>query len=358
MRVAQPVVLSEEVRRKLEQLSRGRSTQSRVVLRSRIVLLAAEGLQNKQIAAALKVAPRMAALWRSRFLEHGIEGLLQDAPRPGRTPTICRASLIDKTTRSIPSNATQWSTRTMAREMGISKASVSRIWRASGLKPHRVESFKVSNDPQFAEKLEAIVGLYLNPPEHALVLSVDEKSQIQALDRTQPGLPMKKGRGATMTHDYKRNGTTTLFAALDTATGEVYGLCQQRHRHQEWLHFLRMIDQTVPAGKEIYLICDNYATHKHERVQRWLQKHSRFHVRFTPTSASWLNMIERFFRDLTTNQIRRGVFQDLEQLITAIGNYIDHHNKKPKPFIWTAKANDILEKVTRAQTKLNKRRSA
>jgi len=190
------------------------------------------------------------------------------------------------------------------------------------------------------------------------VLSVDEKSQLQALDRTQPGLPMKKGRGTTMTHDYKRNGTTTLFAALDTATGEVYGLCQQRHRHQEWLRFLRMIDQTVPAGKQIYLICDNYATHKHERVQRWLEKHERFHVRFTPTSASWLNMIERFFRDLTSNQIRRGIFQDLEQLITAIGNYIDHHNKNPKPFIWTAKANDILEKVTRAQTTLNKRRSA
>ena len=358
MRVAQPVALSEEVRRKLEQQSRGRSTQARVVLRSRIVLLAAEGMQNKQIALALEVAPRMAALWRGRFVEHGIEGLLQDAPRPGRTLRISRASLIEKTTQSTPANATQWSTRTMAREMGISKASVSRIWRASGLKPHRVESFKVSNDPQFAEKLEAIVGLYLNPPEHALVLSVDEKSQIQALDRTQPGLPMKKGRGATMTHDYKRNGTTTLFAALDTATGEVYGLCQQRHRHQEWLRFLRMIDQTVPAGKQIYLICDNYATHKHERVQRWLEKHKRFHVRFTPTSASWLNMIERFFRDLTTNQIRRGVFQDLEQLITAIGNYIDHHNKNPKPFIWTAKANDILEKVSRAQTTLNKRRSA
>ena len=358
MRVAPAIELSSEARLELEKLSRRRTTPVRVVQRSRIVLLAADGMQNKQIAEQLGVAPRMAALWRSRFLEHGIEGLLQDAPRPGRTATICRASLIDKTTRSIPSNATQWSTRTMAREMGISKASVSRIWRASGLKPHRVESFKVSNDPQFAEKLEAIVGLYLNPPEHALVLSVDEKSQIQALDRTQPGLPMKKGRGATMTHDYKRNGTTTLFAALDTATGEVYGLCQQRHRHQEWLHFLRMIDQTVPAGKQIYLICDNYATHKHERVQRWLQKHSRFHVRFTPTSASWLNMIERFFRDLTTNQIRRGVFQDLEQLITAIGNYIDHHNKNPKPFIWTAKANDILEKVTRAQTTLNKRRSA
>jgi len=358
MRVAEPIVLSEEVRRKLEQQSRGRSTQARVVLRSRIVLLAAEGLQNKQIATALNVAPRMAALWRGRFIEHGIEGLLKDAPRPGRSESISRASLIEKTTRSTPANATHWSTRTMAREMGISKASVSRIWRASGLKPHRVESFKVSNDPNFADKLEAIVGLYLNPPEHALVLCVDEKSQIQALDRTQPGLPMKKGRGATMTHDYKRNGTTTLFAALNTANGEVFGLCQEKHRHQEWLKFLRMINQKIPANKQIYLICDNYATHKHARVQRWLQTHKRFHVRFTPTSASWLNMIERFFRDLTHNRIRRGVFQDLEQLITAIGDYIDAHNKNPKPLIWTAKANDILEKVTRAQTALNKRRSA
>jgi transposase len=355
MRVAQPIVLNEETRRELERQSRGRSTQARVVLRSRIVLLAAEGLQNKQIATTLNVAPRMAALWRGRFIERGIEGLLKDAPRPGRTPSICRAWLIEKTTQSTPATATQWSTRTMAREMGISKASVSRIWRASGLKPHRMESFKVSTDPNFADKLEAIVGLYLNPPEHALVLSVDEKSQIQALDRTQPGLPMKKGRGATMTHDYKRNGTTTLFAALNTANGEVYGLCQQKHRHQEWLKFLRMIDRTVPADKEIYLICDNYATHKHERVQRWLEAHKRFHVRFTPTSASWLNMVERFFRDLTHNRLRRGVFQDLEQLIMAIGEYIDGHNKNPKPFIWTAKANDILEKVTRAQTALNKR---
>jgi transposase len=322
------------------------------------VLLAADGLQNKQIAAALDVAPRMAALWRGRFIENGIEGLLKDAPRPGRSESISRASLIEKTTQSTPANATHWSTRTMARELGISKASVSRIWRASGLKPHRVESFKVSNDPNFADKLEAIVGLYLNPPEHALVLCVDEKSQIQALDRTQPGLPMKKGRGATMTHDYKRNGTTTLFAALNTADGEVFGLCQEKHRHQEWLKFLRMIDQTIPANKQIYLICDNYATHKHARVQRWLQTHKRFHVHFTPTSASWLNMIERFFRDLTHNRIRRGVFQDLEQLITAIGDYIDVHNQNPKPFIWTAKANDILEKVARAQTALNKRRSA
>jgi len=360
MRVADAIVLEADVRRKLEQQARGRSTAARVVLRSRIVLLAADGLLNKQIAATLNVAPRMVTLWRGRFLELGIEGLLKDAPRPGRTPSITTevtASLIAKTTQSTPANATHWSTRTMAREMGVSKASVSRIWRANGLKPHRVESFKVSNDPLFADKLDAIVGLYLNPPEHALVLSVDEKSQIQALDRTQPGLPIKKGRGATMTHDYKRNGTTTLFAALNVASGEVYGLCQQKHRHQEWLRFLRMIDQTVSAGKEIYLICDNYSTHKHERVQRWLEKHKRFHVRFTP-SASWLNMVERFFRDITQNRIRRGVFQDLEQLIMAIGEYIDGHNQNPKPFIWTAKATDILEKVTRAKAVLNNRRSA
>ena len=357
MRVAPAIELSSEARLELEKLSRRRTTPVRVVQRSRIVLLAADGVQNKRIAEQLGVAPRMAALWRSRFLQLGVPGLMKDAPRPGRTPAIQPdrvAEVIARTTQSSPDGATHWSRSRMAREMGISDSSVGRIWRAHGLKPHRVESFKVSNDPKFAEKLDAIVGLYLNPPEHALVLSVDEKSQIQALDRTQPGLPMKKGRGATMTHDYKRNGTTTLFAALDTATGEVYGLCQQRHRHQEWLRFLRMIDQTIPAEKEIYLICDNYATHKHPRVQRWLLKHKRFHVRFTPTSASWLNMIERFFRDLTANRIRRGVFQDLEQLITAIGNYIDHHNSNPKPFIWTAKASDILEKVTRARATLHK----
>jgi transposase len=224
-------------------------------------------------------------------------------------------------------------------------------------KPHRQESFKISRDPEFAAKLEDVVGLYLNPPEHALVLSVDEKSQIQALDRTQPGLPMKKGRGQPLTHDYKRNGTTTLFAALNTATGEVYGLCQERHRHQEWLKFLRLIDETVDAEKQIHIICDNYATHKHPRVQPWLGKRKRFHVHFTSTSASWLNMIERFFRDLTDKRIRRGVFQDLEQLIMAIGQHIDKHNANPKPFIWTAKANDILEKVSRAQAALNNRLS-
>ena len=357
MRVARPIELSSADRLELEKLSRRRTTPMRVVQRSRIVLLAGEGMQNKEIAGRLGVAPRMAALWRGRFIELGVEGLMKDAPRPGRTAEISPeivARVIARTTQSRPAGATHWSRSSMAREMAISESSVGRIWRAHGLKPHRIESFKVSNDPRFAEKLEAIVGLYLNPPEHALVLSVDEKSQIQALDRTQPGLPLKKGRGQTMTHDYKRNGTTTLFAALDTASGEIYGLCQQRHRHQEWLTFLRMIDQTVPAEKQIYLICDNYATHKHPRVERWLERHKRFHVSFTPTSASWLNMIERFFRDLTANQIRRGVFQDLEQLITAIGDYIDHHNDNPKPFIWTAKASDILEKVTRARAALHK----
>ncbi len=304
MRVAPAIELLPAVRMELEKLSRRRTTPLRVVQRSRIVLLAAEGMQNKEIAQRLAVAPRMAALWRGRFIKLGIEGLVKDAPRPGRTSEISPdivAQLVAKTTQSKPAGATHWSRSRMAREMGISESSVGRIWRLHGLKPHRIDSFKVSNDPHFAEKLEAIVGLYLNPPEHALVLSVDEKSQIQALDRTQPGLPLKKGRGQTMTHDYKRNGTTTLFAALDTASGEVYGLCQQRHRHQEWLRFLRMIDQTVDEDKEIYLICDNYATHKHPRVQRWLARHKRFHVRFTHTSSSWLNMIERFFRDLTAN---------------------------------------------------------
>jgi transposase len=357
MRVAPAIELSSAALSELDKLMRRRTTPLRVAERCRIVLLAAEGLQDKQIAERMHVAPRMAALWRLRFIELGVDGLLKDAPRSGRKPTISAekvAQVIAKTTQSKPEAATHWSRSTMSREVGISDSSVGRIWRAHGLKPHRVESFKISNDPKFAEKLEDIVGLYLNPPEHALVLSVDEKSQIQALDRTQPGLPMKKGRGQTMTHDYKRNGTTTLFAALDTATGEVYGLCQQRHRHHEWLKFLRLIDETVPAKEQIHIICDNYATHKHPRVQRWLDRHKRFHVHFTPTSASWLNMIERFFRDLTESRIRRGAFRDLEQLIMAIGDYIDRHNDNPKPFIWTAKASDILEKVTRARVALYK----
>jgi len=289
-------------------------------------------------------------------LQFDLTGLEKDAPRPGRRPAISaklKEDVIRRTTQLKPANATHWSTRTMAAEMGISEATVRRIWHAHGLKPHLVESFKISKDKHFTEKLEDIVGLYLNPPEHAIVMCVDEKSQIQALDRTQPGLPLKKGRCGTMTHDYKRHGTATLFAALNVADGTVISMCDDRHRHQEWLHFLRVIDQVTPARKALHLIADNYATHKHTKVQRWLKRHPRFHVHFTPTSSSWLNMVERFFRDLTQNRLRRGVFRDVEELIMAIGNYIDRHNENPKPFIWTAKANDILEKVKRARRSLN-----
>ena len=236
--------------------------------------------------------------------------------------------------------------------MNLSDATVRRIWHKHGLKPHLVETFKVSSDPNFAEKLEAIVGLYLNPPEHALVLCCDEKSQIQALDRTQPGLPLKRGRAGTMTHDYKRNGTATLFAALNTFDGKVISMCQERHRHQEWLQFLRLVDDATPDHKQLHLIVDNYATHKHPAVQRWLKRHPRFHFHFTPTSASWFNMVERFFRDLTANRLRRGVFRDVMELVTAIDDYVDHHNQHPKPFIWTASAHDILEKVKRARKTL------
>ena len=360
MRIAPVITLSPEIRKVLAAHARSRSLPVRVAERARIVLLAAAGRQDKQIAAALFLTPKKVSRWRKRFLALGVAGLEKDAPRPGRKPQIGTRQtqrVVAMTTRQAPANATHWSTRTMAAAAGISESSVRRIWRAHGLKPHRVETFKISNDPAFAEKLEDIVGLYLHPPEHALVLCVDEKSQIQALDRTQPGLPLKRGRAQTMTHDYKRNGTATLFAALNTANGEVFGLCQQRHRHQEWLKFLRLIEHTIPADRQIHLICDNYATHKHPTVQRWLARHPRFHLHFTPTSASWLNMVERFFRDLTQNRLQRGVFRDLEELITAIGTYIDRHNQSPKPFIWTARADDILAKVTRARRTLNKSQS-
>ena len=358
MRVARVVVLSAEQREMLESRARARSAAARSVERARIVLLAAAGMQDKQIAAKLRIMPEKAARWRNRFLDGGLAALDKDAPRPGRPTTITTAKVqevVRKTTQERPANATHWSTRTMAEAAGLSEKSVRRIWHKHGLKPHLSRTFKVSNDPEFAEKLEAIVGLYLNPPEHAIVLCADEKSQIQALDRTQPGLPIKKGRCGTMTHDYKRNGTATLFAAMNTLDGTVISMCDDRHRHQEWFKFLRVIDQITPGGKQIHLIADNYATHKHPRVQKWLSRHSRFHVYFTPTSSSWLNMVERFFRDLTQNRIRRGIFRDVEELIMAIGDYIDKHNHRPKPFVWTAKASDILEKVKRARAALNNR---
>jgi len=356
MRIAPPVVLDASQQETLKQWASSRSLPARQVERAKVVLLAAAGRTDLEIAVALRITNQKAARWRKRFLRLGLDGLTKDAPRPGRKPAIAarlKAEVVRKTTQSKPSNATHWSTRTMAIEMGISEATVRRIWRAHGLKPHLLQSFKISKDKRFAEKLEDIVGLYLNPPEHAIVMCVDEKSQIQALDRTQPGLPLKKGRCGTMTHDYKRHGTATLFAALNVADGTVISMCDDRHRHQEWLQFLRVIDQVTPARKALHLIADNYATHKHAKVQRWLKRHPRFHVHFTPTSSSWLNMVERFFRDLTQNRLRRSAFRDVEELIMAIGDYIDRHNKDPKPFIWTAKAKDILEKVKRARRSLN-----
>jgi transposase len=357
MRIAPHVALDADQQSRLEAIVRSRKLPARLLERSRIVLLAAAGKQNKQIAAELKITPEKAARWRKRYLELGLAGLEKDAPRPGRKAKISARQvreLIGKTTRQTPPNATHWSTRSMAAVMGISAASVRRIWHAHGLKPHRKKTFKLSNDPRFAEKLDDIVGLYLNPPEHALVLCVDEKSQIQALDRTQPGLPLKKGRARTMTHDYKRYGTTTLFAALNTLDGKLISTCMKKHRHQEWLKFLRQIDRETPPEKELHLIVDNYATHKHAKVGRWLARHKRFHIHFTPTSSSWLNMVERFFRDLTVQRVRRGVFRSVDELVTAIDDYIDGHNDSPKPFIWTAKASDILEKVKRGRAALHK----
>lgn len=245
----------------------------------------------------------------------------------------------------------------MAKTAAVGATTVRRIWQAHGLKPHLIETFKVSRDPEFVEKLEDVVGLYLSPPEHALVLCCDEKSQVQALDRTQPGLPLKKGRAATMTHDYKRNGTTTLFAALNVLDGTVIAQCQQRHRHDEWLKFLKKVDRETPKDKTLHLIADNYATHKHPNVQEWLEKHPRFNMHFTPTSASWLNRVERFFRDISENRLRRGVFRSVPELVTAIDEYVVHHNSNPKPFIWTAKANDILQKVIRANSRLSSKQN-
>lgn len=326
-----------------------------------MILLASEGLDNHEIATRLAQDVGKVGRWRRRYAKSGLPGIEKDKARPGRikpVPAGTRSRIIELTLNSKPAGATHWSRETMAREVGVSPSTVGRIWADAGLKPHLAKTFKLSNDRRFEEKLEDIVGLYLSPPEHAIVLSCDEKSQIQALDRTQPGLPLKKGRCQTMTHDYKRNGITSLFAALNIVTGMIIGKCMNRHRHQEWLAFLRLIDKSTPRGKEIHIICDNYATHKHAKVKAWAKRNPRFHFHFTPTSASWLNMVERFFRDLTDKAIRRGVFHSVEDLERAIQEYIDAHNAAPKPFIWTASASDILEKVKRGRDKLNKMQSA
>ena len=357
MKVAKQITLVPEEREILERLARGGKTSVRLVERARIVLLADEGRENQEIAAELGMTRQKAGRWRDRYAAHGLAGIEKDAPRPGRKRRISeqqRKEVIRLTVLEKPAKATHWSRLLMAAETGLSDSTIGRIWQEHGLKPHLSKTFKLSNDPNFAEKLEDVVGLYLSPPAHAMVFSCDEKSQIQALDRTQPGLPLKKGRCGTMTHDYKRNGTVTLFAALNTLTGQVIGQCLQKHRHQEWISFLNLVKRSVPDGKEAHLICDNYATHKHPKVKAWQKRNPNFHFHFTPTSASWLNMVERFFRDITDQQIRRGVFRSVAELVEVIYRYLEEHNKSPKPFIWTASAKDILAKVTRGCRTLNK----
>jgi transposase len=342
----------------LVKLAHSNTTEVRLARRASIVLLAADGLDNHKIGEILGIGRIQAGRWRERYAVGGLKAIEQDLPRGGRKPKVDPAEIVRLTTQTKPEAATQWSTRTLAAVAGVSDTTIQRIWKAHGLKPHQVKRFKVSRDPKFVEKLEDIVGLYMSPPEHALVLCCDEKSQVQALDRTQPGLPMKPGRAATMTHDYKRHGTTTLFAAMNVLDGKVIGQCQQRHTHAEWLKFLRKIDRETPKDKTLHLIADNYATHKHPAVQQWLAKHPRFNMHFTPTSASWLNMVERFFRDLTTQRLRRGVFTSVPDLIAAIDEYVAHHNTDPKPFIWTKSARDILQKVIRANSRLSSKQNA
>ena len=356
MRTAPSIELNVEERAWLEKWSRSRIKAVRLAERALIVLMASEGRTNREIGMSLGFTEEKAARWRGRFIKQGRAGLEKDAPGRGRKPTHppeTVSMVVRRTTRQKPPAATHWSRRTMARASGLSPSTIGRIWKQHGLKPHLSRTFKVSNDPRFAEKLHDIVGLYLNAPEHAIVLCCDEKSQVQALDRTQPGLPMKKGRAETFTHDYVRNGTTTLFAALNVADGSVIGQCHARHRHIEWLKFLRLLDAQTTADRELHLILDNYATHKHPKVKAWLKKHPRFHLHFTPTSASWLNMVERFFRELTTKRLRRGVFRSLPELIEAITAYLQTYNASPTPLVWTATANDILAKVKRARRKLH-----
>ena len=349
---AAPVAVSPEQRALLESWQRAAGTPQSVALRCRIILLGAEGVSNSQIAKQLGVSRPTVVLWRRRFDEGGPHALTEIAPGRGRPPMIDAAQvkrIVEATTRTKPRAATHWSCRTLAKAQGVSPATIQRIWDANGLQPHRTKRFKLSTDKQFVEKLTDVVGLYLNPPDKALVLCVDEKSQIQALDRTQPGLPLKKGRCGTMTHDYKRNGTTTLFDAMNVLDGKVIGECLPRHRHQEFLKFLRRIDREFPEELDLHLIVDNYGTHKQPNVKRWLSKHRRFHLHFTPTSSSWLNLIEHWFRELTTKRIRRGVFHSVSELVDAIEEYLEAHNKNPKPFVWTASVEKILEKVSRCK---------
>ena len=354
-RQAQSIALLETDRLELQRWVAAHHTPQQVAQRCHIILSAAEGEQDKRIAADLAINFKTVAFWRGRFREEGIDCLWEVAAGRGRKPHYSRKkikAIIDATLQTRPEGATHWSCRSLAQQQGVSKDTVNRVWQSHQLKPHLHKTFKLSRDAKFLEKLTDVVGLYLNPPEKALVLCVDEKSQIQALDRTQPGLPLKKGRCGTMTHDYKRNGTTTLFAALEVAQGKVVGQCFARHRNQEFLKFLRRLDQEFPGAVRLHLVMDNYGTHKHLNVQAWLKKHPRFVTHFVPTSSSWLNLVERWFGELTSKRIRRGVFLSVPDLIAAIEEFMASWNNNPKPFVWKATVQSIVEKLQRCRQTL------
>jgi transposase len=360
MRVATTITLSDSEKKLLEKNTTSRAVPIRLAERSKIVLLSAQGLENKVIAQRLNVPPNKVGIWRNRFAEGGIEAISKENPRGanhGGKDTLKQARLrnriIKKTTQEKPANATHWSTRTLAETLNTTHSFVHRVWQSVGLKPHLEKTSKVSNDPHFEEKLCDVVGLYLNPPENAVVFCVDEKTSIQALDRTQPGLPLKKGRCGTVTHDYKRNGTSTLFAALDVATGSVTGECYQQHTHKEFLKFIKKVEIQTDKDKDLHIIVDNYSTHKHEKVRNWLKRNKRVVLHFIPTSSSWLNLVERFFGVLTEKQLKRGIFTSVDELERTIIEYIDNNNKNPKPFVWTKSVEEILAKVNRARSTLD-----
>ena len=359
MRKAVGIELAEGDREVLERWSRSRSATVRLRERSRIVLMAAGGMTNVAIARELGTHTDTVGRWRRRYADEGIKGIEKERPRGGnhggrcpRAQAALRTEIIRRTTREKPPNATHWSCRSMASAVGTTHSFVNTVWRSAGLKPHLGRTFKVSTDPRFEEKLQDVVALYLNPPDNAAVFSFDEKSSVQALDRTQPGLPLKPGRAGTMTHDHKRHGTTSLFVAMDVASGEVIGETYRRHRHQELLRFLRKVEKEVPEGREIHLILDNYSTHKHRKVRAWAEGTGRVHFHFVPTSSSWLNLVERFFSTLTRKRIRRGVFHSVPHLESCLKQYIETYNDNPRPFIWTKSAAQILKKVDRARRAL------
>lgn len=350
---AKPIPLSATDRETLERWINAHSTPQQISLRSKIILMAADGIANSRIAEKLETSRPTILEWRKRFLEEGVNALTEIRPGRGRKRKIELDKIneiVNATLHTKPKGATHWSCRTMAKKQNVSHSTVQRIWDAHGLAPHRIRSFKISNDRNFVEKLTDVVGLYLNPPEKGVILCVDEKSQIQALDRTQPGLPMKKGRCGTMTHDYKRNGTTTLFAALNYLEGNVIGQCLPRHRHQEFIRFLRRLDREFPKNLDLHLILDNYGTHKYPKVKEWLEKRPRFKFHFIPTSSSWLNLVERWFSELTEKCIRRGVFHSVPDLEKTISEYIETYNEEPKPFVWKASVEEILKKVSKCKT--------